>query len=263
MNGLDRFNVLGCMKDFALGLRSSLRFIALTVLISGCSTTRTWVPAITLPFESLAPVSVSAMSAELEFDAIADGQRLKLDGVWVSEGPDRFRLELRAPTGGVVFSVATNGQEITCYDARAALFFQGEATPRSFDLLLPMAPLALEGRQWLALLLGAFHPPRDALYERADDRSVRARFKQGANDVEALFGSDAFLQTLRILGAEGAVEVTYGKRDNDGRSLETLIEDSEGKHRMRMRLRDIRGAETFPDKVFKIRLPQGVEKIAL
>ena len=89
------------------------------------------------------------------------------------------------------------------------------------------------------------------------------RFKQGANDVEALFGSDAFLQTLRILGAEGAVEVTYGKRDNDGRSLETLIEDSEGKHRMRMRLRDIRGAETFPDKVFKIRLPQGVEKIAL
>ena len=69
------------------------------------------------------------------------------------------------------------------------------------------------------------------------------------------------MQTLRILGAEGAVEVTYGKRDNDGRSLETLIEDSEGKHRMRMRLRDIRGAETFPDKVFKIRLPQGVEKL--
>ena len=67
--------------------------------------------------------------------------------------------------------MATNGQEITCYDARAALFFQGEAT-LSFDLLLPMAPLALEGRQWLALLLGAFHPPRDALYERADDRSA-------------------------------------------------------------------------------------------
>ena len=154
MNGLDHFNVLGCMKDLALGFRRSLRFVVLTVLISGCSTTRTWVPAMTLPFESLAPVSVSAMSAELEFDAIADGQRLKLDGVWVSEGPDRFRLELRAPTGGVVFSVATNGQEITCYDARAALFFQGEATPRSFDLLLPMAPLALEGRQWLALLLG-------------------------------------------------------------------------------------------------------------
>ena len=52
------------------------------------------------------------MSAELEFDAIADGQRLKLDGVWVSEGPDRFRLELRAPTGGVVFSVATNGRKL-------------------------------------------------------------------------------------------------------------------------------------------------------
>ena len=78
-----------------------------------------------------------------------------------------------------------------------------------------------------------------------------------------LFGSDTFLQTLRILGAEGAVEVTYGKRDADGRSLETLIEDSEGKHRMRMRLRDIRRVETFPDKVFKIRLPQGVEQIAL
>ena len=79
----------------------------------------------------------------------------------------------------------------------------------------------------------------------------------------ALFDSNAFLQTLRILGAEGAVEVTYGKRDAEGRSLETLIEDSDGKHRMRMRLRDIRRAETFPDKVFKIRLPQGVEKIAL
>ena len=263
MNGLSNFNVFENMIDLALRLGIPFRLIVLAALIGGCSTTRTWSPAMTLPFESLAPVSVSAMSAELEFDAIANGKRLKLDGVWVSEGPDRFRLELRAPTGGVVFSVATNGQEITCYDARAALFFQGEATPRSFDLLLPMAPLALEGTQWLALLLGAFHPPTDALYEQADDGSVRARFKQGANEVEALFGADTFLQTLRILGAEGAVEVTYGKRDADGRSLETLIEDSEGKHRMRMRLRDIRRVESFPDKVFKIRLPQGVEKIAL
>ena len=36
----------------------------------------------------------------VEFDAIADGQRLKLDGVWVSEGPDRFRLScVRQPAG--------------------------------------------------------------------------------------------------------------------------------------------------------------------
>ena len=132
------------------------------------------------------------MSAELEFDAIADGQRLKSsDGVWVSEGPDRFQVRVTCDQpGGVVFSVATNGQEITGYDARAALFCrQGEATPRSFDLLLPMAPLALEGTQWLALLGGAFHPPTDALMSRRMMMCGPA-FKQGSNEVEAIFGSD-------------------------------------------------------------------------
>ena len=92
MNGLSNVNVFENMIDLALSLGSPLRLIVLAALIGGCSTTRTWSPAVTLPFESLAPVSVSAMSAELEFDAIADGQRLKLDGVWVSEGPDRFQI---------------------------------------------------------------------------------------------------------------------------------------------------------------------------
>ena len=91
---------------------------------------------------------------------------------------------------------------------------------------------------------------------------MRARFKQGANEVEALFGADVFANASYSWGRGGG-EVTYGKRDADGRSLETLIEDSEGKHRMRMRLRDIRRVESFPDKVFKIRLPQGVEKMPL
>ena len=100
MNGLSNVNVFENMIDLALSLGSPLRLIVLAALIGGCSTTRTWSPAVTLPFESLAPVSVSAMSAELEFDAIADGQRLKLDGVWVSEGPDRFRLScVHQPVG--------------------------------------------------------------------------------------------------------------------------------------------------------------------
>ena len=58
------------------------------------------------------------------------------------------------------------------------------------------------------------------------------------------------------------MEVTYGKRDADGRLLETLIKDSEGKHRMRMRLRDIRRVETFRIKCLRFACLR-VLKIAL
>ena len=230
---------------------------------SGCTASRQWSSMTTAPEQAWAPVSLSPMSAELEFDAIVDGQRLKLDGVWVSQGPDRFRLELRAPTGGVIFVVATNGNEITCYDARAQRFFFGEASPKSFDLLLPVAPLSLEAPEWLALLLGALIPPSDALYDQADDGSLRARFLQGHNEIRAIFDSEAYLERIRILGDEGIVEVTYGKRDSKGRSLETIIDGLDGTYRMRMRLRDLRETDSFPDKVFKIREPVGIEKIFL
>ena len=203
------------------------------------------------------------MSAELEFDALADGQRLKLDGVWVSQGPDRFRLELRAPTGGAVFAIDTDGEEITCYDARAGRFFVGAALPRSFDLLLPMAPMTLEASQWLKLLLGAMKPSDDAEYELADDGTFRAQFRQGQNEIRTTYDSRGYVETVEVLGGKGNVKVTYGKRDAQGRSLETLIDDANGDYRMRMRLRDIRESDGFRDKIFKIREPSGAEKISL
>jgi outer membrane lipoprotein-sorting protein len=239
--------------------------IAIAVLmLSGCSSSRQWSPLAGFPSGDLAPVRTSAMSAELEFDAIVEAQRLRLDGVWVSEGPDKFRLELRAPTGGVVFSIATNGEEITCYDARAGKYFFGRASPRGFDLLLPIAPLSLEGQQWLTLLLGGFMPPPDASFEQADDGSIRGRFIQGVTQVSATFDSDRYLREIRLgSGSPNEVVVSYGKRDIHGRSVETSIEDIGGHHRMRMKLRDIEEVSTFPSKVFRIKQPKSAEAIPL
>ena len=229
----------------------------------GCATTREWSSVVNQPQTPLAPVSVSPMSAELEFDALADGQRLKLDGVWVSQGPDRFRLELRSPTGGAIFAMATDGQQITCYDARANRFFVGAALPRSFDLLLPMAPMKLEASQWLELLMGAMKPPEQARYQLASDGGFRAEFSQGENEIRTTFDSRGYVETVEVLAEQGDVKVTYGKRDAQGRSLETLIEDANGAYRMRMRLRDIRESSGFRDKIFSVRQPSAAEKIAL
>ena len=247
--------------------RNALAFIGsalLSALVTGCSSSRQWSPLAGQPNGHLAEVLTTAMSAELEFDAIVEAQRLRLDGVWISEGPDKFRLELRAPTGGVVFSIATNGAEITCYDARAGKYFVGLASARSFDLLLPIAPLSLEGRQWLTLLLGGFTPPPGASVEKANDGSIRSHFTQGASDVSALFGSEGYLDELRLSsGGTNEVLVSYGKRDKKGRSLETSIEDTSGNHRMRMRLRDVEDVSGFPSKLFKIKQPGSAEVIPL
>lgn len=245
-------------------LERGIGALLLVIALSACTSTLTWEPLAGPHSLELGDVSTAPMSAELEFDAIVDTERLRLDGVWVSEGPDRFRLELRAPTGGVIFAVATDGDEITCYDARAGKYFVGSANAKTFDLLLPVAPLSLTSEQWLSLLLGAFNPPKDATYERSGNGSLRARFRQGSNQVSAVFDPKGFLAELNIgHGEANHVTVGYSRRDGRGRSLQTLIEDSSGAHRMRMRLHDLREAEGFSKNVFRIKQPRNVETISL
>ena len=235
----------------------------ISVLLSGCSASRNWVEISRSLMPPNPTITKSSFSAEMEFDTFVEGERLKLDGVWASSTENQFRIDLRSPTGGVVFSLATDGQRLTCYDARAARYFEGAALPRSFDLLLPMAPLNLEGSQWLNLLLGSLDIPVDSHFAQADDGMFRARFQQGAHVVEALVNASGILTQVTIDPDAPAAFVSYGSRDSSGRSTETLIEDPKGRYRMRMRLRDVREVEKFSDRVFQIKVPAGVERVGL
>ena len=266
MNELGTLNVESAMKRKWRGANALAWLACLnlcTLLSIGCTTTRTWVDISRSAMPSSAHISKEPFSAELEFDTFAEGERLKLDGVWASSRDNQFRIDLRAPTGGVVFSFATDGHRLSCYDARAGRYFEGAALPRSFDLLLPMAPLELDASQWLELLLGNLQIPDDSVFGRADDGTFRAVFRQGEHWVEALLDEDGLLSKVTIAPEAPKAVVSYGDRDLAGRSIETLIEDSEGRYRMRMRLRDIRVVEQFRDTVFRIRAPKGVERIAL
>ena len=98
--------------------------------------------------------------------------RVQVAGSLVVQQPDRLRLDLQGPHGGVVRALAVDGNDMTMLDVASDRFFYGPANAATIDDVLDVAPLGLPPSAWVCLLFGIVDIPDDAVMRYDDKRGV-------------------------------------------------------------------------------------------
>jgi hypothetical protein len=106
--------------------------------------------------------SAASYSAEARLTYLGPEGRIKGTAVLLVQRPERLRCDIMGPHGGVVQAFATTGSEMQVLDLSLSRFLYGPATAANIDAMLPLAPLGLEPRGWVALLFGEVQAPERA-----------------------------------------------------------------------------------------------------
>src|SRR5689334_3956336 len=122
------------------------------------------------------------VSAEAKLDYIGPGGRLRGNVLYLTEVPERIRLDLFSPFGAVLSTLTSDGQRFSLLDPRAKRFFYGPANAcnlaRFTQVSLPPAVLVDLLRGDAPVLV---HDPRAATVKWDGDRyAVQVASTHGA-----------------------------------------------------------------------------------
>lgn len=208
-----------------------------------------------------ARVQLRSYSAELQLNYFGEQGRVRTRATLVAQRPDRLRLDVRGPHGGVLRAVACNGTRIQRLDLSAKRFISGPANAQSLDAILGIAPLGLSPKAWLGLLFGEMPVPADASqnYDAREGRFVLT-WSKGGQTWRVWVHPRSARPTRAEVSRGGALRsVRVDARDGRGlpKKLHMAVDDHS---EVLVRLRDIRYAPELEADVFQIQPPAGVSR---
>ena len=217
---------------------------------------------------------VNALTCEVRLRHTGAGRRYRGTLLMWLQRPDRLRLHVLGPQGSpLAYLVMGNGQ-VAMMDVGAATVSRAPATAAALDRLLPLAPVGLDARGWVSLLLGEVAWPDGAsgrahgnvheLFWQQEGRQMRMQLElplgllrrltcegpgQGAWSVEVASRDAAYLPAaLQLTWAGGAAA-------QPGGGLEQ--EESGGAGSSELRLRDVEINPSLPPGLFTLAAPPG------
>jgi hypothetical protein len=214
-------------------------------------------PAAALARRLASPVSTPAgCTAAVRF-AVAqeDGQRFVSSASLGMQRPDRLRLEVMGPHGGVIFALASDGARLQVLDARRNQRLEGPASAAQLDDWVHLQ-LGLRPAELAALLWGRFEAPDDADICQVGSQ-LRAHWPLGAGVAEATWdpASGNLLTYVRRPGQQmPELRLALGQHTPEG--VPRQLEGHLGEAVFKASLRELRCGGALPPGTFDL-VPQG------
>ena len=208
------------------------------------------------------PATMLAVSGVLQTDTWKDGQRIKLDQLFVRSAEGNLRIDTLSPVGQPLSTLVYDGGRLLVFDQSAGVFYVGSATReviRKF-LLVDIEPAAL------SILLGGCLPFTDGTPSRVswDDTTGRynVSLKRKNQDIQIWYEGEHLVRRLDLKESDRVYTLLLG----DYQSVEGMLRPTRMKFvekaaglDIALSIRELRKLEQIGPETFMLEPPTGVE----
>lgn len=201
-------------------------------------------------------------SGILKTDTWRDGNRLKLEQMFIRSSAGALRVDTLSPIGQPLSTLVFDGGRLLIYDQVEPAFYMGSASRTVIQqfLMVDIEPNALSS------LLGGCLPqfpgtPSEVTWDEASGRH-RFSIKDDHRTVQIWYESGLKVRRVELMEPTRQYTLLMGDYEEVGQQVRpTRLKfiDQKTQIEVDLALKDLRTLETVPSQTFKLELPAGLE----